>query len=255
MTCPCRPLCIVRKPGCTEAAPTHGNKISVAMMVEAVTGVPLFDGLDRGVVQQLLADASVSFHERRFVLFEAGTPAECFYIVVEGQVKLSALNPDGRESIVEVFPPGTSFGEAAMLTGAEFPLAAEIIEDATLVRVGRRAFIATLRANQAAARTMMAALCRWNRKLAGEIHTLKDTEPWQRVATYLLALAGDGEGEVVVALPFSREILASRVGIRRESLSRVLGRLKQLGVRSVGNEVCIDDLGALRRLCAEGVKD
>lgn len=221
------------------------------MLVEAVCGVPLFDGLDRAVVQQLLGDASVSFHERRFVLFEAGTLAEFFYIVVEGQVKLSALNPDGRESIVEVFPPGTSFGEAAMLIGAEFPLAAEIIEDATLIRVGRRAFIATLRANPVAARTMMAALCRWNRKLADEIHTLKDSEPWQRVVSYLLALAGDGEGEAVVALPFNREVLASRMGIRRESLSRVLARLKRMGVSSMGNEICIADVGALRRHCVE----
>lgn len=252
MTCPCRPLCIVRKPGCTEANPTHASKVSVTMLVEAVSGVPLFDGLDKALVQQLLGDASVSFHERRFVLFDAGTPADFFYIVVEGQVKLSALNPDGRESIVEVFPPGTSFGEAAMLIGSDFPLAAEVIEDATLIRVGRRAFIATLRANPVAARTMMAALCRWNRKLAGEINTLKDTEPWQRVAAYLLSLAGDREGEAVIALPFNREILASRMGIRRESLSRVLGRLKHMGVRSVGNEVCIDDLGALRRFCADG---
>lgn len=252
MTCPCRPLCLVPKPGCTKPhniLPRH--RTTGPALAQLVMTLPLFDGLEREVLERLMADSSAVHCERRTLLFSAGTAADCFYIVLDGQVKLFALTPDGRESIVEVFTPVSSFGEAAMLSFGAFPLHAEVIEDATMIRVGRKAFINTLRQDHVVAYHMLSALTRWQQRLAGEIWHLKVQPPWQRVAEFLLALTDTREGEAVVSLPFNKEILASRVGIRRESLSRVLARLRDLGVRTEGNAVRIDDVGSLRRMCAE----
>jgi CRP-like cAMP-binding protein len=132
-----------------------------------------------------------------------------------------------------------------------FPLHAEIIEDATLIKVGRRAFINTLQSDRSVGYRMLASLCRWHQRLSSEIRHLKEQPPWQRVAEFLLALTDAREGTALVALPFNKEILASRVGIRRESLSRVLARLRDMGVRTEGNSVRIDDVDALRRHCTE----
>ncbi|MEW5726330.1 MAG: cyclic nucleotide-binding domain-containing protein [Pseudomonadota bacterium] len=252
MTCPCRPLCLVPKPNCTRPAnalPRH--RATGPALAELIMSLPLFDGLERDVLQRLMADATALACERRTLLFSAGTTSDCFYIVLDGQVKLFALTPDGRESIVEVFTPVSSFGEAAMLSMGVFPLHAEVIEDATLIRVGRKAFVSTLRQDHAVAYRMLSALTRWHQRLSGEIWHLKVQPPWQRVAEFLLALTDAREGEALVALPFNKEVLASRVGIRRESLSRVLARLREMGVRTEGNAVRIDDVGSLRRLCAE----
>ncbi|MBX9634835.1 MAG: Crp/Fnr family transcriptional regulator [Magnetospirillum sp.] len=252
MTCPCRVICLVPKPGCSRphgALPRH--RTTGPQLAAQVMALPLFGGIDHSVLEKLMADATALSCERRTLLFSAGTTADCFYIVLEGQVKLFALTPDGRESIVEVFTPISSFGEAVMLSQGAFPLHAEVIEDATLIRVGRRAFVNTLRSDHAVAYRMLASMCRWHQRLSGEIRHLKQLPPWQRVAEFLLALTDTREGEALVALPFNKEVLASRVGIRRESLSRVLARLRDLGVRTEGNAVRIDDVGNLRRLCAE----
>jgi CRP-like cAMP-binding protein len=212
--------------------------------------LPLFDGLEHEILERLMSDSTALALERRSLLFSAGSAADSFYIVLHGQVKLFALTPDGRESIVEVFTPVSSFGEAAMLSMGVFPLHAEIIEDATLIKVGRRAFVNTLQSDRAVACRMLASLCRWHQRLDSEIRHLKQQAPWQRVAEFLLSLTDAQRGEALVALPFSKEILASRVGIRRESLSRVLARLREMGVRTEGNAVRIDDVGHLRRLCS-----
>lgn len=251
MTCPCRIICLVPKPGCTRpqsALPRH--RTTGPQLAAQVMSLPLFDGLPHTVLEKLMADATALACERRTVLFSAGSSADCFYIVLDGQVKLFALTPDGRESIVEVFTPVSSFGEAAMLSQGCFPLHAEVIEDATVIRVGRRAFVNTLRGDHAVAYRILASMCRWHQRLSGEIRHLKQLPPWQRVAEFLLALTDTSEGGALVALPFNKEILASRMGIRRESLSRVLARLRDLGVRTEGNAVRIDDVGSLRRLCA-----
>ncbi|KIL99968.1 transcriptional regulator Crp/Fnr family [Paramagnetospirillum magnetotacticum MS-1] len=218
---------------------------------DVVAALPLFDGILPQVLNRLLADSATILRRRSTLLFGAGDEADCFYIVLDGAVKLFALTQDGRESIVEIFGPGTSFAEAAMLSTGRFPLHAEVIEDATLIRVGRRAFLYTLHSDHALAYRMLAALVKWNRRLAAEISDLKELTPWQRVAEFLLAQTPATQGRVDVQLPFNKEVLASRVGIRRESLSRVLGRLRVLGVHTTGNSIRIDDVNRLRRACIE----
>jgi CRP-like cAMP-binding protein len=216
---------------------------------DLVTALPLFDGIESKVLCRLLSDSQMITKTRGSVLFSAGDEADCFYVVLSGAVKLFALTQDGRESIVEIFGPGTSFAEAAMMSTGCFPLHAEVIEEGCLIRVGRRAFLATLHSDHPLAYRMMAALIRWNRRLAAEIADLKERTPWQRVTEFLLAQTDATEGGVQISLPFNKEVLASRVGIRRESLSRVLGRLRALGVRSSGSAVQIDDVARLRAAC------
>lgn len=253
MTCPCRPLCLVPKPNCSRP---HANlprhRTAGPGLAAQVMGLPLFGGLSPLVLEKLMADAVALTCERRTLLFEAGAAADCFYIVLEGQVKLFALTPDGRESILEIFTPVSSFGEAAMMSQTSFPLHAEVIEDATVIKVGRRAFVNTLREDHSVGYRMLASMCRWHQRLSGEIRQLKQTPPWQRVAEILLGLTDAREGAAIVQLPFNKEVLASRVGIRRESLSRVLARLRDMGVHTDGHFVHIDDVVNLRRLCAAG---
>ncbi|MBI3445707.1 MAG: Crp/Fnr family transcriptional regulator [Magnetospirillum sp.] len=251
-SCPCRPSCEGPTADCdrTLSTPQRVFKDSRSAQ-EIVCALPLFDGIQPEVLNRLLADSNTISRRRSTLLFGAGDEADCFYIVLDGAVKLFALTQDGRESIVEIFGPGTSFAEAAMLSTGRFPLHAEVIEDATLIRVGRRAFLYTLHSDHALAYRMLAALVKWNRRLASEILDLKELTPWQRVAEFLLAQTPTTEGEAQISLPFNKEVLASRVGIRRESLSRVLGRLRVLGVHTSGNAIRIDDVTLLRRACLE----
>ena len=250
--CPCRPACEGPTADCdrTLATPARLFRGSPSAC-EVIGSLPLFDGIPSVVLYRLLGDANTISRDRGSLLFSAGDPADCFYIVLDGVVKLFALTQDGRESIVEIFGAGTSFAEAAMLSTGRFPLHAEVIEDAALIRVGRRAFLHTLRSDHGLAYRMLAALVTWNRRLASEIRDLKELTPWQRVAEFLLAQTAAREGKVTIALPFNKEVLASRVGIRRESLSRVLARLRVLGVRSSGNCILMDDVALLRRACLE----
>ena len=255
LRCPCRPSCEGPTPDCERTLSTPARLFKGTRSAqEVIAALPLFDGIQSDILHRLLADSSTISRRRSTLLFGAGDEADCFYIVLAGGVKLFALTQDGRESIVEIFGPGTSFAEAAMLSTGRFPLHAEVIEDASLIRVGRRAFLHTLNSDHSLAYRMLAALVKWNRRLAAEIKDLKERTPWQRVAEFLLSQTHVTEGKVVVLLPFNKEVLASRVGIRRESLSRVLGRLRALGVRTTGNSVHLDDVGLLRRACAESGK-
>lgn len=251
-SCPCRPNCDGPTANCDRALGTPQRIFRGSRSArEVVASLLLFDGIRPEVLNRLVADSSAVMRRRSTLLFGAGEEADCFYIVLDGAVKVFALAQDGRESIVEIFGPGTTFAEAAMLGTGRFPLHAEVIDDANLIRVGRRAFMHALHSDHALAYRMLAGLVKLNRRLSDEIYDLKGREPWQRVAEFLLLQTGISEGRADISLPYTREVLASRVGIRRESLSRLLGRLRVLGVKTSGNAIRIEDVGLLCRACIE----
>lgn len=252
MPCGCPTVCTVRRRTCAAPKGRPNGKVVNRIDPSVLAPLPIFDGIAPEAIADLLADATAAVYPRQTLLFSAGNPAECFFIVLGGRVKLFALTEDGKESIVEIFAPVSSFAEAAMFASGSFPLSAEVVEDAALIRVGAASFLKRLQQDRALAFKMLAALARWNRRLTSEIRHLKLKTPAQRVVEFLLSLTDEAQGEVVVALPFKKGLLASRVGIGRESFSRVLSRLRRVGVETIGNTVRIADIGALRRHCAEG---
>jgi CRP-like cAMP-binding protein len=97
------------------------------------------------------------------------------------------------------------------------------------------------------------------RGLVREITALKMASTAERLGAFLLALADAREpclhgvqykGPVTVTLPFSKQMLAQKLGMQPESLSRAFGKLRQFGVRGSGQtRVVLDDLSGLRAFC------
>ena len=74
----------------------------------------------------------------------------------------------------------------------------------------------------------------------------------QRVADFLLKLCPAEDGPAEVALPYDKSLIASRLGMKPESFSRSLARMRDLGVRSERSHVSISDAAALADYCEGG---
>ena len=216
---------------------------------ETVCRTPLFEGLPRESLADLLDGASARSYVDDTLLFSAGDRADCFFVVVEGAVRLFALNEDGSESIIEIFSTGASFAEAAMFASGRFPVNAEAMAGSRLLRIDAAMFLRRLAEDKASAFKMLASIGRWQLRLMGELYHLKAQTPAQRLAWYILQLTDVDTGAVTVRLPYRKSLIASRIGIAPESLSRAMARLGDLGVKSSGDEVTIGDVEKLRRFC------
>jgi hypothetical protein len=53
----------------------------------------------------------------------------------------------------------------------------------------------------------------------------------------------------VVRLPYDKTLVAARLGMKPESLSRALAKLKSFGVVTKGNKVELTDIERLRNYC------
>jgi CRP-like cAMP-binding protein len=218
---------------------------------DRVATAPLFADLERRDLQVLTDGAHAAAYPETELLFSQGDAADRFFVVLAGRVNLFALTETGDQSIIEVFDPVCTFAEAAIFSSGKFPLNCEVVAGSRLVHIPAGPFLKRLADDRGLAFKLLAGLSQWQSRLVHEITELKSKSPSQRLASFLLGLAATAGGHDRVRLPLTKAVLASRIGIAPESLSRALARLKAVGVETHGREVVIADVDALRRLCSE----
>ena len=214
-----------------------------AMLIDA----PLFRGFDRDKVLWLVSAAQVIRYAEGGILFSQGDAADRFFLVLDGRVNLFVVTETGAHTIIEVMERGQIFAEAAMFMNARFPVNAEMVGGTRLLVMNGQSFIAKLGQHDKLATQLFASMAHWQRRLTREIADLKGRSPAQRVGLFLLARSQQSDNSV--RLPLTMAELASRIGITPESLSRVMARLRPLGVVSNRSEMVINDPEALRRFC------
>ena len=235
-----------------SSAPGFERHIGIGVEDEALLAeLPLFAGIAPESLGTLLAGASVRRRPRPAVLFLQGEPAEHFYVVLDGWVKLFRTAPDGQETVIAAIARGESFAEAASFAEGVFPVGAQVAEDARLLVVPTLSFAAQLTRNPTLAVNMLAGMSRHLRGLVQEIEqrTVKSTA--QRLGVFLLKRCPAGHGAAVIDLPTDKGLVAARLGMRPETFSRALAKLRAVGVSTCGRRVAVSDVGALRRY-AEG---
>lgn len=217
--------------------------------VDCLLRLPMLAELRPDEVQALTAEATVTTYAEDSLLFSAGDPADRLFAVVAGYVRLFALNNDGHETTIEVIGAGSSFAEAAIFATGRYPVNAEVAAGSRLVSMREVTLMRLLRADPDLALRTLGCLHRWQLRLMQELLQLKAQTPGRRLAWYLLDLLDQVPGATSVSLPHRKGVIAARIGITPESLSRALARLGRLGVESEGSVVKIPDPGALRRFC------
>jgi CRP/FNR family transcriptional regulator, dissimilatory nitrate respiration regulator len=213
--------------------------------VKVVRRAPLFAGLPQHTLEMLLQGATVKVATRGELLFVQGDPVNFFYVVIDGWVKIYRLTPSGGEAVVAVFTRGQSFAEAAAFVGGRYPASGEAVTDARLLKIQSGHLLKLIRDNPDIGLAMLASTSMHLQMLVQQIEQLKAHTGAQRVAEFLVSLCGEDQISRI-SLPYDKVLIAGRLGMQPESLSRAFARLKPLGVRIEQNTAFIDDVERLR---------
>lgn len=228
--------------------------------LEVVARAPLFSGLPVEVLERLAACARVTRCPRGTQLFAQGDEALVLHVLLEGQVGLlgSVGGDEGgkaaEQTMVEILDAGEAFVAAAVLTAKPYLMGAVTLSPCRLLEIPRDNLLADLRASPDLALAMLGSMARHFRMLVREVKDLKLKSASQRLALYLMGLTTRRRGSVILRLPHNKSLIAARVGVRPETLSRAFAQLRGHGVVVDGHTVAIADLAALGRHCHEGVE-
>ncbi len=209
----------------------------------------LFGALGRETTRDLLQGTVPRSYTKGQLLFQHGDPADAFYVVLSGWVKVFRSTPSGEEAVFGVFTKGETFAEAALFLGGTYPASAEVVEDARLLSVRGSPFRERLLGRPEICLNMLGSMSIHLHRTIAEVEQLQTRSSAQRVAHFLLGLCPVREGSAVVTLPYDKSLIASRLGMKPESLSRALSRLRSLGLNVDGNRVVIPEVSNLVSFC------
>ena len=209
----------------------------------------LFAGLNERQLERVVRQAVRMTLDEGQALFEQGDSADRFYYVVRGQIKLFRLSPAGNEKIIEIIMPGSTFAEALMfLEHPRYPVGAQALTVAELISIDAHDFSAMLKDSVETCFQLLGDMSHRLRGLLREIDELSLHSATCRVAAYLVqqALA---TGSMAFDLSVTKQVLASRLSVKPETLSRIIRNLMSDGVITVrGSHVEIHDRDALQRV-------
>lgn len=212
-----------------------------------IRSTALFGAMSEHALQILIGNQSASTYRKGTVLFEQGTVADCFYVVLEGWVKLYRITPEGSEAVVSVFHRGDTFAEAAIFMGARYPVCAEVVTPARLLKVDGKQLRDRIREEPDLALSMLASFSQHLKALVDQIEQIKLLSAPRLMADFLIRLCPAQEGQCVIELPYEKTLIAGRLGVKPESLSRALAKLRPIGVSVAGDHVTIADVQQLKR--------
>jgi CRP-like cAMP-binding protein len=209
--------------------------------------LPLFEAMSPAELDRIALGTSTVRLARGAPVFQRGDPCVGFHVVVYGQVKLAFVSAQGAEKVVELIGPRHSFGEAVMFMGKPYIVAAQALEDTLLVHVAKAAIIDEIARDPALACKMLAGLSRRMHGLMGDLESYCLHSGTQRTIGYLLKDGPSLDG-TLVRLPVSKALVASRLNLTPEHLSRILADLMAHRLVQVqGRNVTILALEALRQ--------
>lgn len=178
-------------------------------------------------------------------LFYADDPADGFYYLQSGEIRVFKMDEQGKEVEVVRPNPGDFFGEAVVFIQKKFPSYAQAVKDSQVVFFEKRFFFQNLESDPDIGKFFIHLLAKKCLVLNKRIEALELRTVRQRLIQYLVSSC-TGDNSCLVTLPMKKAELAKLLGTISETLSRNLKQLQEEGLISVeGNTIHIKDRSRL----------
>lgn len=181
----------------------------------------------------------VGFARRRTLadgerLFTRGDKPDGVFVVLEGTIRLSGANREGRETILDFYGPGHWLASIPVLDGGPCTHDADACGDAVLLQLTAPDLERLLERHAPLSRMFLRLEAQRLRILLTAIESYSTQTLAQRLAARLLMLA-DGHGVpspagVVIDLPLTQETLAQLIGSTRQRITQILKKWEHEGL-------------------------
>ncbi|MGM4984711.1 helix-turn-helix domain-containing protein [Rhizobium sp. OK494] len=212
--------------------------------------LPLFRTLSEAKRADLLRNAVVHGVSAGTILFEQGEVPNFQLVVLSGSVQLFGRSAEGREVLIEAVHAPDLIIPAAVVTGAPYLMQARVPEPSRFLLIHAATFRAAVEVDPLLAQAVIGSLAQQFRRMVRQVKNLKLRSSTQRVGCYILSLSQRQGTPSQAVFPYEKNLIASELGITRESFSRALSRLEKSGIKVKGQTIAILDAARLAVECS-----
>lgn len=203
---------------------------------------------------EILGTMNSNSYEAQRILFQQGEPNTDLFIIHEGRVKLMTTNSDGRGQIIGLATAGHIIGFDAVEDNY-YSYTAHTLSPVIACKIRYKDMLRVLEQNPAVAVRLVEIL---NEELAVSknlIRLLGHNGSMERVAMFILSLIPrHGKVSHDLSFPLSREEMAEMIGLRVETVSRVMADLQRKKViEAPRGRIHILDPEKLRKLTRKNI--
>ncbi|TGJ98454.1 Crp/Fnr family transcriptional regulator [Leptospira langatensis] len=181
------------------------------------------------------------------VLFSQGEPAKGFFIVEKGSIRSYRTGSGGRQQTFKIYTPGTWVGIRDAAFGGTYLHHAVALVDTTVLFIEEKELKRLLVTDPEFQNSVFKQVTKECVEAENKIYSLGTRQVHAKLSEFLLQLADSMDGEE--ELPFTREVMASVIGVTTETLVRALTDFKSRGWIDIGKKrITIQNESALRKL-------
>ena len=223
----------------------------------SATSTPFLRQLGQDDADELLRRVRRRKFTKSQPILRAGAAGDDVVIVLSGRVRLVAVGAEQREVVLAIRGPGELLGEMAALGAQRRTASAIALDDVDVGILHGEEFREFLRDRPDAALVLIRMLVRRLSEASRDLASLATQDSVGRVAKRLLDLAADhgvpSARGTRIELALTQDELARWTGATRETVSRALRLMRQLGwVATDHRTITVLDPDALRERSGAG---
>lgn len=184
---------------------------------------------EKSIVEILGKAGKKRCYPKNTVILNEGDPSNGLYIIHSGRLKAFLADDQGREIVLNIMEPGEYFGEMALIDNEARSASVMTMEDSQMTLVTKENFNDCLARNPELAAPLMLGLIKRLRISTRKVGSLALMDVYGRVASALLHLAREQDGNLMIREKMTHQEIANIVGASREMVSKIMHDLTQGG--------------------------
>jgi CRP/FNR family transcriptional regulator, dissimilatory nitrate respiration regulator len=213
--------------------------------------VSLFQGLESSLLERLARAATCKEAKKGERIYWQGDTPQAFYFVVSGHVRRAIASPEGEEKVIDILSPGRYFSLAEIFGSSAYASFTEAVEPAVLLRIGKEGMLDAIAHSQSLALRLLEAVAEQQTTFERDVAACFFQSGCGRLVDYLLREAApilQQEGDTILELAISKRLIAARIGVSAETLSRAFRELSEADLIAVqGKRIVLREKLALRQ--------
>jgi CRP/FNR family transcriptional regulator, nitrogen oxide reductase regulator len=214
--------------------------------VSLLAGLPPFSRLAREEIRAILDRATPGRYPEGTAVFGEGLPAERFFLLLDGFIRVVRTTPHGEQVIALHIPPGQLFGIAPALGRDTYPATAVAAAESLALGWPARLWPEFSAGYDGFATETYRTIGARLGEFQARVTELATQAVEQRVAGALLRMANQSgrktEAGIEIAFPVTRNDIAEMTGTTLHTVSRLLSAWERAGVvKSTRRHITVTD--------------
>ncbi|WP_017754612.1 Crp/Fnr family transcriptional regulator [Calidifontibacillus oryziterrae] len=212
------------------------------MYAEFLRKISIFKPLPDHIIEILSAKIKTAQYQKGDFVFHESDEAKAVFFVKSGAVKIKKINAQGKELIVCMKRSGDIFAEASLFceSGSIYPGTAQMLSSGEVLYLLTTDLEEALSMNPELSVEMIRFMSTQLRSFTSILRDIALLDVYGKTVKTIERLAREfgskTESGVVIELPLSIQELANIVGSTRESVSRVLSKLREQDLISINEK-------------------